>query len=142
MKPKTSVLRGNKANRKWHLIDLDGKILGRVSTEIASLLMGKNKPTFSYHRDDGDYVVCVNAAKIQVTGKKLRQKSHFWHTPWPGHLKSLTWEALLKKDPRQLIYLSVANMLPKNRLRDSRLKRLKVFTGLNHPYGDKFKKDN
>ena len=136
---KTTVLKGKVTNRQWHLIDLEGKTLGRICTEIATLLMGKNKPTFSYHRDDGDYVVCINSNKILTTGNKLTDKEYRWHTPWSGHLKSLTLQEMMKKDSRKVIIHGVNNMLPKNKLRDVRLARLFVFTGSEHKYNDKFK---
>lgn len=134
---KTTVLKGDKVERKWHLIDLDGRILGRACTEIADKLMGKDKVNFSYHRDDGDYVVCINSNKIKVTGKKLEEKTYYWHTPWSGHLKSLVLKDLLKRDSRKVISIGVSNMLPKNKLRALRLKRLFVFTGSEHKYNDK-----
>lgn len=136
---KTTVLKGSQVERKWHLIDLKGKTLGRISTEIARILMGKDKVTFSYHRDDGDYVIAINAADIQVTGRKLKQKIYYRHTAWAGHLKSLTLAELMSKDPRKVILHSVKGMVPKNRLRDTRMTRLKVFVGPEHKYADKLK---
>ncbi len=133
----TTVLKGNDTKRKWHLIDLERKTLGRVCTEIADKLMGKSNLDFSFHRDDGDYVVCINSNKIKVTGKKLEDKIYYWHTPWSGHLKSLTLKDLLKRDSRKVITIGVSNMLPKNKLRALRLKRLFVFTGSEHKYNDK-----
>lgn len=139
MKLKTTVIKGNTIERKWHLIDLADKTLGRVCVDIASLLMGKNKIDFSYHRDDGDYVVAINAAKIKVTGNKLKDKIYYHHTAWSGHLKELTLQELLKKDPREVISHGVYGMLPKNKLRDKRMTRLKVFVDSNHKYAEKFK---
>jgi len=136
----TTVLKGSNVDRKWHLIDLEGQTLGRACTQIAPLLMGKDKVTFSYHRDDGDYVVAINASKIAVTGKKLKDKIYYWHTAWSGHLKSLTLQEMMNKDPRRVIELGVKNMLPKNRLRDVRLTRLFIFVSSEHKYNDKFKK--
>jgi len=135
---KTTVLKGNNVERKWHLIDLEGKTLGRVCTIIAGILIGKDRVDFSYHRDDGDYVVCINSNKIKVTGKKLDDKKYYWHTAWSGHLKSLTLGELMKRDSRRVITSGVNNMLPKNKLRALRLKRLFVFTGSEHKYNDKF----
>ncbi len=137
---KTTVLKGNTVDRKWHLIDLKGKTLGRVCTEIAGLLMGKGKIDFSYHRDDGDYVVAINAADIITTGRKLKQKIYYHHTAWSGHLKELTLSELLRKDPRRVITHGVYGMLPKNKLRDVRMTRLKVFVDSNHKYAEKFNK--
>lgn len=134
----TTITKGSTVNRKWYLIDLEGKTLGRICTEIADKLMGKDNLTFSYHRDDGDYVVCINSNKIVTTGKKLKDKIYYWHTPWAGHLKSLTLAELLHKDSRKVISIGVSNMLPKNKLRALRMKRLFVFTGSEHKYNDKF----
>ena len=136
---KTTVLKGNHVDRKWHLVDLKGKTLGRAATEIAKILTGKNKLTFSYHRDDGDYVVAINAADIQVTGKKMKKKIYYRHTAWAGHLKSLTLKELMAKDPRKVIHHAVNGMIPKNRLRKTRMTRLKVFVGPEHKYADKLK---
>lgn len=140
MKTKTTVLKGNQVDRKWVLIDLKGQTLGRVCTQIAQILMGKNKPTFSYHRDDGDYVVAINAAEIVVTGNKLKEKIYYHHTPWAGHLKELTLQEVMRKDPRLVIESGVKGMLPKNKLRDVRLTRLKIFVGAEHKYTDKISK--
>lgn len=137
---KTTVLKGNKIDRSWHLIDLSNQTLGRICTQIATILMGKDKTTFSYHRDDGDYVVAINAENIKVTGKKLKEKIYYHHTHWAGGLKELTLAEMLKKDPRKVISHGVYGMLPKNKLRDVRMTRLKVFVGSDHPYTDKIKK--
>ncbi len=137
---KTTVLKGNQVERCWHLIDLSGQTLGRVCTQIATILMGKDKTTFSYHRDDGDYVVAINAENVKVTGKKLKEKIYYHHTHWSGGLKELTLAEMLKKDPRKVISHGVYGMLPKNKLRDIRMTRLKVFVGVDHPYTDKIKK--
>lgn len=140
MNAKTTVLKGGNVERKWVLIDLKGQSIGRACTQIAKLLMGKDKPTFSYHRDDGDYVVAINAGEITATGNKNKQKIYYHHTPWAGHLKELTLAELLKKDPRLVIEHGVLGMLPKNKLRDVRMTRLKVFVGAEHTYADKLGK--
>ena len=137
---KTTVLKGNQVERSWHLIDLSGQTLGRVCTQIAQILMGKDKVTFSYHRDDGDYVVAINAANIKVTGSKLTDKLYRHHTHWSGGLKEFTLAEMMKKDPREVIIRGVYGMIPKNKLRDIRITRLKVFVGADHPYADKLKK--
>ena len=137
---KTTVLKGNQVERSWHLIDLQGQTLGRICTQIAQILMGKNKATFSYHRDDGDYVVAVNASDIKVTGSKLKEKLYRHHTHWSGGLKELTLAEMMQKDPRQVIVHGVYGMLPKNKLRDVRMTRLKVFVGADHKYADKLNK--
>lgn len=137
---KTTVLKGNQVKRSWHLIDLQGQTLGRICTQIAQILMGKNKTTFSYHRDDGDYVVAINASDIKVTGSKLKEKLYRHHTHWSGGLKELTLAEMMQKDPRQVIVHGVYGMLPKNKLRDVRMTRLKVFVGADHKYADKLNK--
>jgi large subunit ribosomal protein L13 len=137
---KTTVLKGNQVDRDWHLIDLQGQTLGRICTKIAQILMGKDKTTFSYHRDDGDYVVAINSSDIKVTGSKLKEKIYYHHTHWSGGLKELTLAEMLKKDSRKVITHGVYGMLPKNKLRDIRMTRLKVFADANHPYTDKIKK--
>ena len=137
---KTTVLKGNQVERKWYLIDVKDQTLGRVCTQIATLLMGKDKVTFSYHRDDGDYVVVINSSEIETTGKKTKQKIYYHHTAWSGHLKELTLGELMRKDSRQVITHGVHGMLPKNKLRDTRMTRLKVFVGAEHTYADKFTK--
>jgi len=137
---KTTVTKGNQVKRSWYLIDLTDKTIGRVCTEIAQILMGKNNPAFSYHRDDGDYVVAINSDKIHATGKKLKDKLYRHHTHWSGGLKELTLAEMLQKDSRQVIIHGVYGMLPKNKLRDRRITRLKVFVGDQHPYADKLNK--
>jgi large subunit ribosomal protein L13 len=137
---KTTVIKGNQVKRSWYLIDLSGQTIGRICTQIAQILIGKNNPAFSYHRDDGDYVVAINAAEIQATGKKLIDKIYRHHTHWSGGLKELSLKEMLQKDPRQVIINGVYGMLPKNKLRDRRITRLKVFVGSDHPYTDKLNK--
>jgi large subunit ribosomal protein L13 len=137
---KTTVTKGNQIKRSWHLIDLSGQTLGRVCSQIAQILMGKNNPLFSYHRDDGDYVVAINASEIKVTGKKLKDKIYYHHTHWSGGLKELSLKEMLQKDPRKVITHGVYGMLPKNKLRDQRITRLKVFVGDDHPFTDKLNK--
>jgi len=140
MKSKTTILKGSNPVRSWILVDLSGKTLGRVATEIAAILMGKNKATFSYHRDDGDYVVAINAKDIVVTGKKLKQKIYYHHTAYTGNLNELSLKDLLKKDPRKVIEFAVYGMLPKNHLRDKRMRRLKIFVNAEHKYAEKLGK--
>ncbi len=133
----TTVIQGNQPQRNWHLVDLDGQTLGRVATIISAFLIGKNKTAYSYHRDDGDYVVAINAAKIKVTGKKLTQKLYQSYSGHPGGLKEIKLSQLLHQDPRLVIVHAVKGMLPKNKLRDPRMARLKVFVDANHTFADK-----
>lgn len=134
---KTTQLKKEEIKRDWHKIDLSGRILGRVATEIAKLLIGKHKPDYTPHLDCGDYVVAVNSKSIHVTGKKGKNKQYHRHTGYMGGLKSINFDKLMEKDSNQVIKLAVKNMLPKNKLRKQRLKRLKVFKGEEHPYKDK-----
>jgi len=125
--------------RSWHLIDVEDKILGRISTDMAKKLIGKNKPYFTSHLDCGDYVVVINSDKVQVTGRKAKQKTYYHHSNYPSGLKSITFEKQLAKDSRKIIINAVKSMLPKNKLRSLRLNRLKIFKDANHIYQDKFK---
>ena len=136
---KTTILPSQGVDRSWHLIDLDGQILGRVATQLASILMGKNKVSQSLNHDCGDYIVAINSDKIKVTGNKLKQKIYYSHSGYPGNLKELSLKVMMEKDSTKVIYLAVRNMLPKNRLRNPRLKRLKIFKNEQHIYSDKLK---
>lgn len=136
----TTVTKQSEIKRAWHLIDLDGQVLGRAATQIARLLMGKDKADLSSHLDSGDYVVAINSDKITVTGKKLDQKRYYRHSGFPGNLKEITLKDKLAKDSRTVIELAVKGMLPKNKLQTPRLRRLKVFTDANHTYAAQIKK--
>lgn len=135
----TKQLPISEKDRKWHLIDLSGQILGRAVTGIAGLLIGKTKIVYALHTDCGDYVVAINAAKIKVTGQKLQNKKYYHHTGYPTGLRQIGLEELMESNPVKVIRLAVLGMLPKNKLRDARIKRLKVFAGENHIYSEKFK---
>lgn len=139
MKAKTTVTKGNIIDRKWHLVDVAGKTLGRVCVQIASILNGKNKVDYSPNRDAGDNVIVVNAAKVIVTGNKAKEKMYYSYSGFPGGLKEFTFEEMMARDPRMVITHAVNGMIPKNRLRKSKLTRLKVFVDANHPYNDKIK---
>lgn len=125
--------------RKWHLLDAKGKILGRLASEIAQILMGKNKRYYVPYLDCGDYVVVINAGEVKVTGKKEKHKQYYSYSGYPGGLKATPLWKLRKEHPERIIEFAVKNMLPKNKLRDQRMARLKVFATENHPYKDKFK---
>lgn len=137
----TPALKPNQINRNWHVVDAKDQILGRMSSEIAKLLIGKHKPNRSPHLDSGDYVVVINAKDIQVTGNKLNQKRYYHHTNYPGGLRTETLKNRLGRDPKKVIEHSVKGMLPKNKLQTPRLRRLKVFVDATHPYDDKLKSD-
>lgn len=131
--------RSEDVERKWHLVDIKGKVLGRVATEIALMLSGKNKPTFSPHVDGGDYVVVINAAQVEVTRNKAEKKLYRWHTGFPGGLKEMLFKDLMLRHPEQAIERAVYNMLPKNRLRKNRMVRLKIFVSDQHSYQNELK---
>jgi large subunit ribosomal protein L13 len=125
-------------HRAWHLIDLDGQTLGRQSTKIAKLLMGKDKTYYTANLDCGDYVVIINAQKVHLTGNKGIGKIYRHHTGFPGGFKEYDLNQMMAKDPRTVVSISVKGMLPKNKLRDLRMKRLKVFIDGKHPYAHHF----
>jgi len=120
--------------KDWVLVDADNKILGRLASKIASILKGKNKPIFSQFLDTGDYVVVINAQKIKLTGRKLKDKIYYHHTGYPGGIKSITSKDLLQKKPEELIRKAVWGMLPKNSLGRQLLTKLKVYPGKAHPH--------
>lgn len=124
--------------RTWHLFDAKEKILGRLASEIAPVLIGKNKTYFTRNLDCGDNVVLVNASKITVTGKKSAEKQYLSYSGYPGGLRKETFADLKKKNPEELVKRSILNMLPNNKLRSLWIKRLHVFPESEHPYKDKF----
>ncbi len=124
-------------------MDAKGKSLGRLTTQVVHLLMGKHKPYFSYHSDCGDFVLVVNAEKVKITGKKLTGKVYYRYTGYLGNLKEISLKELLVRKPTEVIKKAVWGMLPKNKLRKRRIARLKIFAGENHPYSrKKFKELN
>lgn len=134
----TKPTRASEIKRGWHLVDVKGKILGRISTDIAKLLMGKGKPYFAKNLDCGDYVVIVNAKEVSVTGKKETDKVYTRYSGYPGGLHKTTLKEMREGKPTEIVRHSVSGMLPKNKLRASMLKRLYIFEGAEHKYGDKF----
>lgn len=120
--------------REWHLIDASDKVLGRLATQIANLLMGKNKPTFTRHLDMGDYVVVINAEKVRFTGNKAQQKFYYRHSGYPGGFKIISLEKMMQTHPTRVIEHAVKGMLPNNRLRAQVMKKLRVFVGDAHPH--------
>ena len=121
-------------NRKWYIIDAEGKTLGRLSTEIARILRGKHKVTYTPHVDGGDFVIVINAEKILVTGKKAEQKVYRHHTGYIGNMKEIPYKRMLDEKPEEIIISSVRGMLPKSKLRAPMLKRLRVYAGNEHPH--------
>jgi large subunit ribosomal protein L13 len=126
---KTYSVKQDDIKRETHVVDVADKILGRVATEIAALLMGKHKAMFSRNADIGDCVTVINAEKVQVTGKKPQQKIYYWHSNYPGGFKSISYEKLMQEHPERIISFAVDGMLPHNHLHDRMMKRLKVYAG-------------
>jgi large subunit ribosomal protein L13 len=131
---KTYSPKAKDIERKWWVIDAADKTLGKIATQVANLLMGKHKPIYAPHIDTGDYVVVINAAKVQVTGKKAEQKTYYRHSGYPGGLKSQNFEQLFSKDPGRVIELAVKGMLPHNNLGRAMFKKLKIYAGNEHPH--------
>ena len=129
---KTYVAKPGEFEQKWHLIDARGQVLGRLASEVAKILRGKDKPIFTPHVDTGDYVVIVNAANVRLTGNKLDDKIYYHHTGYPGGIKSITAAELMEKNPEELINTAVKGMLPKNKLGRKLLKKLKIYPGAEH----------
>ena len=131
---KTFVPKPSDAKRDWVVVDAKGMVLGRLATQVANLLRGKNKPTFSPHLDMGDFVVVVNADAIEMTGQKATDKRYYWHTGYPGGIKSVTYGELRENRPDRMLWLAVKRMLPRNKLRKRFLRKLKVYAGSEHPH--------
>jgi len=138
MKAQTTSTKQADITHNWHLIDVENQTLGRISTSIATKLMGKAKPQFVRNLDCGDYVVVINAKQVKVTGRKEEQKVYARHSGYPGGFRSETLKELRASKPEEIIYHAVKGMLPQNRLRDRMLKRLFIFSGNEHPYAEKF----
>jgi large subunit ribosomal protein L13 len=131
---KTYVATPNDRERTWVLVDAEGKTLGRLATQIADLLRGKRKPTYTPHCDVGDFVVVVNCEKISVTGNKRTEKRYYRHSGYPGGIKSRTLEEQLERRPEDVIRHAVKGMLPRNRLARKQLLKLKIYAGPEHPH--------
>jgi large subunit ribosomal protein L13 len=136
---KAFFVRKEDCNPKWHLIDASDKVLGRLSTQVADLLRGKKTTQFSPHVNCGDYVVIINCEKIKLTGDKWKQKEYVTYSGWRSGIKVRTAEQMLEKHPDEIIRLAVKRMLPKNKLSDEIIKRLKVYTGDKHPHAAQLK---
>jgi large subunit ribosomal protein L13 len=134
MNKKTYLPKQDAIERKWHLIDANGKVLGRLAVEIAEILRGKNKVFYTNHIDCGDFVVVVNASKIVLTGKKLDQKTYFTYSGYPGGVKLTPYSVLMEKSPQKALRAAVKGMLPKNKLADKQITRLKVFKDDKHTH--------
>jgi large subunit ribosomal protein L13 len=131
---KTTSAKNTDVVRRWHVLDADGMIVGRLATRIAMILRGKNKPIFTPHVDTGDFVIVVNADKIRFTGNKLEQKTYYRHTGYIGGIKQKTAGDIMKTAPERILTSAVRGMLPKNRLGRQQLKKLRVYRGADHPH--------
>src|SRR4030042_3686543 len=130
---KTYQAKKEELDHQWYLIDAEGKVLGRLASELAKILRGKKKPTYTPHMDKGDFGVVINAAKVVLTGKKMKDKIYYHHTGYPGGIKEINAEKLLAKKPTEMIRMAVRGMLPKNILGRQMLRKLKVYAGPNTP---------
>ena len=138
-KQNSFVQRSEDVERDWLEFDAEDQVLGRLATQIAEKLIGKHKVTYTPHNDAGDFVVVTNAEKVVVTRNKAQTKIYYWHTGFPGGLKQRTFAEMIEKSPEKVILRAVKNMLPKNRLRNNRLARLKIVVGSEHPYKGQIK---
>lgn len=131
---KTFMAKAEDVERKWYVLDADGKPLGRLAAEAAKILRGKHKPIFTPHVDTGDFVIVINADKVLLTGNKMKKKKYYYHSKYPGGLKSVSYEVMMKENPEKAIMLAVKRMLPKNALGRKMFKKLKVYRGEDHPH--------
>ncbi|MCJ7747712.1 MAG: 50S ribosomal protein L13 [Desulfobacterales bacterium] len=131
---KTYQAKKEELDHQWYLVNAEGKVLGRLATELAKILRGKNKPSFTPHVDTGDFVVVVNAEKVVLTGKKMKDKIYYHHTGYPGGIKEISAEKLLAKKPTEMLRIAVKGMLPKNSLGRQMLQKLKIYAGPDHPH--------
>jgi len=131
---KTYSTKDSDIKREWHLVDASDQVLGRMATRIAGLLMGKHKPMFARHLDTGDYVVVINAEKVRVTGDKVKQKQYYRHSGYPGGLKNTNLEKMMRDHPTRVIEYAVKGMVPHTKLGAQMMKKLKVYTGEDHPH--------
>ena len=131
---KSFVTKPAEVERRWYVVDAEGKTLGRLASQIAAILRGKHKPIYSPSVDCGDFVVVINAEKIVVTGQRMEQKKYYRHSGYPGGLREITLRQQLEKHPTRPIELAVRGMLPKNRLGRKMFKKLKVYKGTEHPH--------
>ncbi|KGN48451.1 uncharacterized protein LOC101204778 [Cucumis sativus] len=122
---------------RWRVFDAKGQVLGRLASQISTVIQGKDKPTYAPNRDDGDMCIVLNAKDIAVTGRKLTKKVYYWHTGYVGNLKERTLREQMTRDPTEVIRKAVLRMLPKNKLRDDRDRKLRIFAGDEHPFGDR-----
>lgn len=131
---KTYQAKKEEVEHRWYLVDAEGKVLGRLATELANVLRGKNKPTFTPHVDTGDFVIVVNAGKVILTGKKLKDKMYSRHSGYPGGFRQVSAGKLMAQKPTEVLRIAVRGMLPKNSLGRQMLRKLKIYSGATHPH--------
>jgi large subunit ribosomal protein L13 len=131
---KTYQAKKEEIEPQWYLVNAEGKVLGRLAAKLAHTLKGKHKPTYTPHLDTGDFVIVVNASKVSLTGKKMKDKIYYHHTGYPGGIKEIHAEKLLIKKPTEMIRMAVKGMLPKNSLGRQMLRKLKIYAGPKHPH--------
>lgn len=131
---KTTFVNTKEVDRKWYIFDAEGKTLGRFATEIANILRGKSKPSFSPNHDNGDFVIVINADKFHLTGKKMDEKMYYRHSGYLGGLKEETAKEVLAKKPEKIVFEAIKGMIPRTRLRKDILAKLKVYAGSEHPH--------
>ncbi len=131
---KTFMAKAEEVQRKWYVVDAEGKPLGRLASEVATVLRGKNKPTYTPHVDTGDFVIIINAEKVILTGNKLETKMYRHHSGWPGGLKEMNYKTFMAKSPEKVIELAVKGMLPHNSLGRAMFRKLKVYKGTEHEH--------
>lgn len=131
---KTFIAKENQVDKKWHLVDAQGKTLGRMASRIATILQGKHRPIYTPHVDTGDYVVVINARKVRLTGKKLEEKTYQRFSGYPGGLKIIPLKEMLERHPDRVVRLAVRRMLPKTKLGERMLEKLKIYDGTEHPH--------
>ncbi|MBM7615268.1 50S ribosomal protein L13 [Alkaliphilus hydrothermalis] len=129
---KSYMAKASEVERKWYVVDAEGKTLGRLATEVATILRGKHKPEYTPHVDTGDFVIVINAEKVELTGKKLDQKMYTYHTGHPGGLRQIPFRRMLAEKPEKVMYNAIKGMLPKTRLGRQMVKKLKVYAGAQH----------
>jgi len=134
MSAKTYVPKESEIERKWYIVDAENAILGRLSSEVATILRGKHKPQFTPHLDAGDYVIVINAEKVRVTGAKDTQKMYYRHSRYPGGLRSMNFKQLIERHPERAIEYAVRGMMPKNALGRRMMRKLRIYTGPDHPH--------
>jgi large subunit ribosomal protein L13 len=131
---KTYQAKKEEVDHHWYLVDAEGKVLGRLAAGVARVLKGKHKPTYTPHTDTGDFIVVVNAGKVSLTGRKLKDKIYYHYTGYPGGIKAMSAEKLLAKKPTEMVRTAVKGMLPKTSLGRQMLQKLKVYAGPDHPH--------